>query len=136
MIIKNASESKKFSHKNEENQTGNQNGNAGLLIDFGASAQEENNNIKKNDTGFFTQLQYDNANNNKHLNQDVYNHNQQIFNNLNIDFGQDSDEENYGNINVNNNNNVNNNLNNNNNNNNFNPLDNNNNVIFKFFLFN
>lgn len=92
--------------------------NTGLLIDFGDSGKTENNNAKRNDNALFSQLQFDNANNNQNFDQDAYNHNQQVFNNLNIDFGDDSDEEDYSNQN-------------NINNNNFNPLENNNVSFFK-----
>lgn len=93
--------------------------NTGLLIDFGdADKTESYNNANRNNNALFSQLHFDNANTNQNSNQEAYNHNQQIFNNLNIDFGDDSDDENYANVN-------------NNNNNNFNPLENNN---VKFLL--
>ena len=80
-----------------------------MLIDFGDSEKTDNNkNLNRNENALFSQLQFDNANTNQNFNQEVYNHNQQIFNNLNIDFGDDSDEENYANMN-----------------NNFNPMENN-----------
>ncbi len=102
-----------------------------MLIDFGNAVTTTENNgngnvVKKNDKALFSQLQFENANsgsnnNNQQFNHEAYNHNQQIFNKLNIDFGDDSGEENYANA-----------YSNNNNNNNFNPSDNNNNVNYKF----
>ena len=89
-----------------------------MLIDFGDADKSENISAKKNDGALFSQLQFDNINNNEsnqQFNQEAYNHNQQIFNNINIDFGDDSEEENYANVNKNNNN--------------FHPMENNNNVI-------
>lgn len=130
----NPSSSNNKNAKPQQNQAAAQSQNTGLLIDFGDAVKAENNsvNVKQNDNGLFSQLQFDNVsgnnnNNNQqqqHFNQETYNHNQQIFNNLNIDFGEDSDEENYGN--ANNNNNI---------HNNFNPLENNNNVYLNLFCY-
>jgi len=67
------------------------------LIDFGREeVKPDNNRQKHNDQALLSQLQFDNNSMNQQTqNQDAYIHNQQIFNNLNIDFGDDSDEENY-----------------------------------------
>lgn len=63
----------------------------GVLIDFNEPLNNKGQQIYS-EKALFSQLQFDN---NEKQSQEIYNHNQQIFNNLQIDFNDDTQENNY-----------------------------------------
>lgn len=66
--------------------------NVGLLIDLNEPSKVDNK-PKYSDKGLFSQLQFENNSDKNQFNQEAYNHNQAIFNNLNINFGEEDNEE-------------------------------------------